>query len=106
MIAGCANDSDFVITLSEYTSPVFERRYQYTSEGRISTAPPKRAARTRVATSMARVEVVSLEDEPAADALLDPDERAVCRHGLAAFDPHGGRVLGQAIGSPGVTPGV
>src|SRR5436190_16857387 len=30
-----------------------ERRYQYTSEGRISTAPPWRAAGTRAATSMA-----------------------------------------------------
>src|SRR5579864_4582166 len=32
---------------------VIERGYQYTSEGRISTAPPKRAAGTRAATSMA-----------------------------------------------------
>ena len=43
-----------------------------------------------------RVEVVGLEDEAAAEGLLDLDERAVGGQRLAVLDPHGGRVLGQA----------
>src|SRR5579875_1269612 len=48
-----------------------------------------------------RVEIVGLQDEPAADSLLHPDERAVRRQRLTAFDPHGGRVLRQTHRQPG-----
>ena len=80
---------------------LIERRYQYTSEGSDLDGATIACRWDAGGHLDGRVEVVGLEDEPAADGLLHADERAVGCQDLAALDPHGGRVLGQAHRQPG-----
>ena len=73
---------------------LLEDRYHSTI-GRTSTAPPSRAAGIARRELDRGVEVVGLEEQVAAERLLDRDERPVGGQRLAVLHPDGGRRLGR-----------
>ena len=87
------------IRLGEDAAPLvaedlLEDRY-HSSSGRTSIAPPSRAAGNARGELDRGVEVVGLEEEVAAQRLLDGDERAVGGQRLAVLDADGRGRLGR-----------